>query len=178
MKNLSKSFYEGTRNNNNLNYWTVRATYDAKAKALSLVDTSKNSLTISKEQIIGTCQISPQHMLVHLFMKDLLLYENWEPVRRINEPDASNIEKYILPMESFDYEEFPFVILTGVRSLNILNVKTGFMQPLINLVIWTKNGMETAFVKQDKAGISLHFCNFNRDDDNQRFDNWYCLSLK
>ena len=49
----------------------------------------------------------------------------WETVKFIADPNTANIFKtYAFPVPDFDEETNPFIVVLGLTSLNILNVKT------------------------------------------------------
>ena len=62
----------------------------------------------------------------------IFLVNNWKVTRRINDPDTKNINKYTYyQFPEFDEEDFPFVVSSGESTMNIVNVKTGWMGVLI-----------------------------------------------
>ena len=72
-------------------------------------------------------------MIFYGRQEHLFIVHDWKVVLRIDDPDASNINKYsITPFAGFDLAKFPFVVTSGESSLNIVNVKTGWMGVLIS----------------------------------------------
>ena len=72
-------------------------------------------------------------MLIHVKKTDLLLAHKWQVIKEIKDPDKGNTQKYWLcPFPGFDTTSFPFIALSGMKTFNIVNVKTGAMQILIN----------------------------------------------
>ena len=73
-------------------------------------------------------------------MKDLLIVHDWIVVKKglIEDPRAGNIEKFWMePLPGFQYEkigdqeEFPWMVCSGKESINLVNVKTHLLMPLI-----------------------------------------------
>ena len=63
----------------------------------------------------------------------MYLVLNWEAVKFIAEPNPVNTFKtYAFPVPDFDEETNPFIVVLGLASLNILNVRTCQHKPLIN----------------------------------------------
>jgi hypothetical protein len=53
-------------------------------------------------------------------------------VKIISESDAGNTSKYwFQTVPFFHAENFPFIICSGKRTFNLINLHTGKMQPLI-----------------------------------------------
>ena len=62
-----------------------------------------------------------------------MLVEDWRATKIIKDPRSGNILKqWLCPMPGFDLEEVPFVLSSGSESFNIVNLKTYFMQALID----------------------------------------------
>ena len=61
-------------------------------------------------------------------------------MQEIIEPNDSNTNKYWMrPVPGFHETDFPFVICNGWEHFNIINVKDGYMEPLIHAS--TKTGL-------------------------------------
>ena len=55
----------------------------------------------------------------------MFLVENWEKVIFIPDPISANTFKtFAFPVPDFNEESNPFIVVLGLASLNILNVKT------------------------------------------------------
>ena len=62
--------------------------------------------------------------LAHVANKDLLIIEDYAVIRRVTEQDAGNITKeQLVPFA--DFASMPLVVMSGMKSINLLNVKTG-----------------------------------------------------
>ena len=55
----------------------------------------------------------------------------------------------MLLFPDFNYESNPFVLVMGRKGLNVLNMKTGYMQCLMNLTIYNYSGQEIAFFMKE-----------------------------
>ena len=78
---------------------------------------------------------------MHLYNTDLLIVYNFEVLHRVVESDLGNNDKFqILPLPGYDPETLPLVVMSGRKSLNILNMKTFAMQPLVQTPLYTFQG--------------------------------------
>ena len=137
-----KHKFEGTGNNNG---WVVKARFDHSSNNLVL-KTPKQSLFIVKENVKAIKEIAEDFLIIHLVRTDLLIINNWEVKHRIKEHDLGNIEKYqMLPFPDFSPDDNPFVITTGAKGFNLVNVSTGSMQRLLNLEMMIRRGQELMF---------------------------------
>ena len=60
--------------------------------------------------------------------KLLLIFDKWQAIHEIKDPNTGNIYKcWISTVPLFDTETFPFVVVSGYESFNIVNVKSGEM---------------------------------------------------
>ena len=61
----------------------------------------------------------------------IVIIEHWLGYKTITDPKESNIQKYfITPLPHF-HHTFPFILVTGYESINMVNVNTAEMQTLI-----------------------------------------------
>ena len=89
-------------------------------------------------------------LLIHVYNLDLLVSQDFQVIRRITDSDLGNIQKFqMLLFPDFNYESNPFVLVTGVNGLNVLNMKTGYMQRLMNLKIYVGPSQEIAFFMKE-----------------------------
>ena len=57
---------------------------------------------------------------------DILIIQDFSKVIRIVDPASTNwIKECMLPLPGYDAESFPFVIVSGTISTNIVNTSTG-----------------------------------------------------
>ena len=67
-------------------------------------------------------------MVIHVAKTSLLIAHRWKIVQIVKDPIVGNIDKcWMCTLPGFDDKLFPFVVISGYMSFNILNVKTGFM---------------------------------------------------
>jgi hypothetical protein len=102
----------------------------------------------------------------------MYLIHHWETVIFIPEPISTNTMKtFAFPVPYFNEESNPFIAVLGWASLNILNVKTYQHKPLINQKMMTGHaGLQAAFIKKEKLGLSLHYANVVQDTDGSGSD--------
>ena len=84
------------------------------------------------------------------------------------------------PFPGFHSVNFPILLVSGSKSINIVNASTGYMQPLINQGIVTDVGQRVLHFQQMERGDGhyLYFTSDHYDDNNQRADELYCVPLK
>ena len=97
----------------------------------------------------------------------MFLIDDWVNMRVIKEPNTSGTDKnWAFAFPRFDVEKFPFVGVCSAACLGLVNVKTGFYQPLVNKKMNADQyGIKVAFAKNEDFGISVHFINRVQDTD-------------
>ena len=72
-------------------------------------------------------------MVIALCPSDMLITENWEPLRLIPSASEGNIEKnFILRHPEFDEVKFPFLVCSGIQFYVIINIKDYRMEQFID----------------------------------------------
>ena len=83
-------------------------------------------------RIDAVIEFSINSFLVHVRPTNLLVVNNWQVSYSISESDSENIHKYwLIPLPRFDVDKFPFIVCSGYSSYNIVNIKTGKIDPLV-----------------------------------------------
>ena len=71
-------------------------------------------------------------MVISIWKKDLLIFHDWKFVHLIEDKQAGNTEKiWIDTLPGFDLQLFPFLVLCGRESFNLLNLNTMEMQKFV-----------------------------------------------
>ena len=121
-------------------------------------------------------------MIIYGRLTHVFIVDSWEIVKRVEDSDFKNIDKYFMTtMPGFDEETFPFILLSGESSINILNVNDGSMEPLIAAASNPKRA-QTAFffIKRTNAlvdSIEMHFSTTRTSDDALTLQNWNVMRL-
>ena len=69
-------------------------------------------------------EYADDRMLVHVAPTDLLIVIGGSVVSCLSDPNPGNHQKYWLEvLPGFDVEKFPFVVVSGCQSFNLVNVK-------------------------------------------------------
>ena len=90
------------------------------------------SILLKKEDVYAVLEYALNRLLAFIQPTDLLVIDSWQVAHRIEDPSKTNIQKcWLAPLPGFDHESFPFVITSGAESYNIVNVKEGFMNPVV-----------------------------------------------
>ena len=110
----------------------------------------------------------------------LFIVHNWKVVRRINDVDQKNINKYSINMfPGFDAEDFPFLVCSGESSFNIVNVKTGHMEVLIRAATSVLHAQTSCFFTTDQDGThTMHFATTRTTEENMTRQNWHTMKFK
>ena len=96
--------YRKERNEPGSNSWLVRCTLDPKTHEFGCSEKEKeNSLLLHDEQIYNVLEFGKDNMLISLALTNLLVINQWEPVRLIQKNSPGNIMKnYFALMPGFD----------------------------------------------------------------------------
>ena len=71
-------------------------------------------------------------MVVAVHPNELLIVDNWKVTAHIQDQNPANIGKYWLhTMPGFDEENFPFLVCSGDATFNLVNVRDGSQDVLI-----------------------------------------------
>ena len=123
---------------------------------------------IIKHEFIGSMvEYAPNKLFCGAKPTCMFLIDNWVNIRVIMEPNSSGTDKnWAFEFPRFDEEKFPFVAVCSAACLGLVNVKTGFYQPLVNKKMNADQyGIKIAFAKNESNGISVHFTNRVQDTD-------------
>ena len=139
----------------------------------------KNSCYIKDEQVRSIYEFAPGKLIVHVSPCDLLLIENWKLYRYISDDHKGNHYKtWFVPLPNFNPETFPFIVVSGRESFNLVNLKERRMQMLIAAPSKTHGPQEAFFFKKEDYGFTMHFCTKERTSENKDLHNWHCMPFK
>jgi hypothetical protein len=118
-------------------------------------------------------------MLIYVYNVDLLITKDYCVIHRVTDPDAGNTQKYQhIPFFNFHIDNFSFVLVAGWKSMNVLNLSTGEMQPLIETEVKAcRSSHSVMFTKRDDSGVTIHFCRTFIDDDGIMMQEWLYLPI-
>ena len=103
-------------------------------------------------------QYAKDKILVHISERNLLIINNWQVVKFLDEPNDSNTNKYWMkPVPGFHETEFPFIICNGWEHFNIVNVHDYYMEPIINSSSRVGLSQEAALFFETEFGFNMHF---------------------
>ena len=105
----------------------VKCTY-ADDKIETLED---QSMLLVDKKILSVVEYSDAKVLVHIHPYDLLVALNWQVVHRVSVSGSFQLDHcMIMPEFSFE-DDFTFFISFGDKSYDLVNAKTGVVEPLI-----------------------------------------------
>ena len=90
----------------------------------------------------------------------------------------NRMKQWLCPMPGFDAEEFPFIISSGMESFNIVNLKTCFMQALIDTPATYHQSAQGGFFKEDENGISFNYAQQSISESGECRENWFSFTLQ
>ena len=81
---------------------------------------------------------------------------------------------------NFHEKTFPFLIMSGESSFNILNVMDGHFEPLINAATSVKHAQTAFFFTQEGHNLSMHFTTTRSCTDltSVTTQNWHKMRFK
>ena len=128
----------------------------------------------------GICEYLPNKMAIYARPAHLFIVENWQVMRRIEDPDAKNVHKYaIAVMPDFDLVKFPFLVCSGESSFNLFSVKDYYMEPLVNAATSAMHAQTAFFFEKDNGhGITMHFTTTRSNDENKTLQNWHTMHFQ
>jgi hypothetical protein len=145
----------------------TEACFSSDTNQIILQEPTENSILCENEQVWSLVEVAKDRLVIHLANKDILLTKGWEPTQRVIEPDAGNTGKHhLFPIMDFDAVNFPIVLMSGQRTLNILNIEEASMQPLLKIPTYAWPGSSIAFILREDNGFSLHVARRHMDDEN------------
>ena len=102
---------------------------------------AKNSLLLRNEIVNATFEYERGKMIVSLAPTDLLIVEDWNPVKRVMRNSERNINKFCFtPLPGFNAKTYPFIVCSGFEHISLINVKEHFIQVFIKEACNTVRG--------------------------------------
>ena len=112
--------------------WIMRVDVDDDAKFVQ-EDTHNNSMIVLNENPEAILEYRSNKMIITLIPADVLITENWQPIRHVQALIDGNIQKYFLCRHpEFDEVKFPFIIASGYEFYVIINVNEFRLQRFID----------------------------------------------
>ena len=103
-------------------------------------------------------------MIVSLAETDILIVNDWVPIKVIREKFFDNINKfYFTLLPDFNAQSFPFIICSGFKHISLINVRSMQIQAFIDVSCNTSYGQQAFFFKHEKYGYTLHFSSKKRE---------------
>ena len=108
--------------------WLIKADLNKDTLTFECKDYEKNSILLTNEYIVSAFEFGEGSLVIHVAETDVLLVKEWKVVKVIKEKDPANVSKYwFQPLPFFHPEEFPFIVCSGTKSFNLINLHTGKM---------------------------------------------------
>ena len=108
--------------------WLIKAELNRDTLTFECKDYEKNSILLTNEYIISAFEFGEGSLVIHVQEIDVLLVKEWKVVKVISEKDPGNARKFwFQPLPFFHADEFPFMVCSGTKSFNLINLRTGKM---------------------------------------------------
>ena len=79
-------------------------------------------------------------MILIVQFTDFIIVKNWNVIHEIADPNPLNTGKHsMLALPDFNVESLPFLVCSGARTINMINVKQGRMEEFIAASCSSKN---------------------------------------
>ena len=102
-------------------------------------------MVFKNEACVAVCEYASNKMVFYATPTHLFIVHNWKVIMTVKDEVEKNTHKqFISPLPKFHEENFPFLLLSGESSFNILNVQSGYMEPLVSAITSVKEA-QTAF---------------------------------
>ena len=62
---------------------------------------------------------------------DILVIKKWCVTNRIIDDQGNSLKYQLIPIRGYDPETLPFIISSGVKTINIISTKEFTIQPLV-----------------------------------------------
>ena len=132
------------------------------------------SILIIDWKVQSVCEYAQSQLLVHLQWTDILVIQNWKMTHRITVPDQFTIERCLL-LPGFNFEDgFPFFVSYGKDMFDLINVKTGRVESVIQGSAQNLRGQSAAFFTNRGNDIfDMDFCTTRLNKDQMYEYYWY-----
>ena len=113
--------------------WVARCTLDDNDEMVCK-EPGKNSIVLEGASVNSMLEFAQNKLILHLDPTDLLIVHDWIAANKvIKEISPGNDKKYLLrTLPGFDEETYPFVVASGSKTINLINVKENHMQIFVN----------------------------------------------
>ena len=96
-------------------YWIMRVDVSEEGQFVQ-ENTRENSMVVLYEMPVYILEYRSNKLIITLNPADILLTEDWQPIRHIQAAVEGNIDKnYICRHPDFDEVKFPFLIISGYQ---------------------------------------------------------------
>ena len=80
--------------------------------------------------MLSILEVSEGKLILHVYDKDILIVTDYAFTRRVVDPDSGNINKFQLVPFPGQLDK-QFIILSGLKTINVLNLESGQMSVLV-----------------------------------------------
>ena len=138
-------------------------------------------MLFEKELVSSIYEYAPNCLLILLQHGEFLIVENWQVTNHVSESEPGNdIKDWQEVLPNFDQIDFPFIVTSGYRLYNMINIKNGRMIPLIEGSATCSFGQQPAFfIEREKEKMfEMHFTTVNLNTNNKYEQNWHVMYFR
>ena len=100
----------------NDSFWVMKCKLNQNSRSIKNDDKQSESILLKREYVDSLLEYAPNHLIVTIKPKDLLIVVNWKVTHLIVDFELENIDKFMLKsMPGFDLETFPFIVCSGTK---------------------------------------------------------------
>ena len=175
------SVYEGEQNSPESLTWVLRfhQSQEPESRDITYDTEGESAITLRKEAVNGLLEYAYNKVLISIEPTDILVTENWQPIRVLFRMQRTNSEKYFMrQFPQFDVREFPFVLCSGKDNYSIINVRDYKMQNFIIAPCLNARSQQAFFFLDQEQGFQIHFTSHEITKDGQQMQKWHLARIK
>ena len=190
-RNVIKSMNSQDRNARSVDAMVgvvMRMSFDSKQNNIRMSRDAISEAMVLRNEYINSClEFAPKKVIV-ASRASLHIFDRSECIRVITAHQTSSnkymktgVESsmgYMWVLPGFDPEHFPFVAISGDKSIDIVNMNLGYSDPLVIAEQTCTWGQQAFFFKREHEGLSLNFTIGRKLDNGGTRLEWIRLPLK
>ena len=117
-------------------------------------------------------------MLIHTKLTNLVLAKDFAVVHIFKDSNLNINKLWIAPLPSFNEINFPFLVVSGSETLNLINVKETRMEVLLKQPgKYMKSQAAAFFDVEVNNGFNMHFASYE-SNGHVRMETWHRMAFK
>ena len=159
--------------------WVSVFKFDNQTRNLQCTAKEFGSVYLEQERVLSTIAIAPNKLLMTTHSSKVLLFQDWSCIQVYNEEFMVNDCKWFMqPLPDFHEETFPFVACSGSSYINLINVNTDYMEPIVETETSCWGQQQPFFFKKEEKGMTLHYSSVELLPNNRKSLKWVQMKLQ